>query len=239
MCHGIVREYCRKYDRVGLFADPRTYDSVAFMYHDIANLSVIRCDHLAAPRYLTEHAREYTEVKKIGYELLSKTSGIPLERQLYALAAVPFEKKWDNFHVERDRAREQSFVEKVAPKGAYAFLHEDPSRDYIIKRHLMNNALPVVEASATATATIFDYCGIIERAQEIHVIDSSFMFLVDCLSYDNPAQKLYVHRYARPNAEWTLPVLKKNWVIIGKSSQGRMRKIFISLKNKIRNRIAQ
>jgi hypothetical protein len=64
------------------------------------------------------------------------------------------------------------------------------------------------------TDNLFDFCDVIEKAEEIHVIDSSFMFLIDCLPYEAPNQKLFVHRYARPNAAWNLPILKKPWVIL-------------------------
>jgi hypothetical protein len=63
------------------------------------------------------------------------------------------------------------------------------------------------------TNNVFDYCTLIERAEEIHVVDSAFMFLVDNLSYSNPRQKLFVHRYARQNPPWNMPVLKKPWTI--------------------------
>ena len=60
---------------------------------------------------------------------------------------------------------------------------------------------------------------VIEKAAEIHVIDSSFLSLIDCLQYENKSQKLYFHKYAREygkqkNNEWVYPVLRKDWQII-------------------------
>jgi len=232
MCHGIVREYCRKYDTVALLASPHTYASIVFMYRDLRNLTILRCDHLAATKYIADHSSEYTEVIKLGYDLLNKESGVPLEEQLYALAGVPFEKKWESFYVSRDRAREQSLYEKIAPKGAYAFLHEDTRRGYKIKRRKISPHLILVEPDSALTENIFDYITLIEKATEIHVIDSSFMFLIDCLQYVNPHQRLFVHRYARPNPEWVLPILKKQWKILGVSTPSRSQKLLRLLKNK-------
>ena len=102
----------------------------------------------------------------------------------------------------------------MAPKKDYVFLHEDVSRKYIIKRDLINKDYSVFTPDIKFTNNIIDYCTIIEKAKEIHVIDSSFMFLIDCLQYNNPDQKLYIHRYTRENNEWQLPILKKDWHIL-------------------------
>lgn len=239
MCHGIVREYCKKYDAVAILASPHTYISVTFMYRDLRNLTVLRCDHLAATKYVADHSNEYTEIKKLGYDLLDKESGVPLEKQLYALAGVPFEKKWESFYVQRDQAREQTLHKKMAPLNAYAFLHEDSERGYEIKRRKISPQLTLVEPDPALTENIFDYGTLIEKAAEIHVIDSSFMFLTDCLQYDNPRQKLFVHRYARPNPEWVLPLLKKQWTILGVSTPSGTQKLLSSLKNKARSFLAK
>jgi hypothetical protein len=40
------------------------------------------------------------------------------------------------------------------------------------------------------------------------------MYLTDLLDYKNPNQKLFIHRYARPNTPWNMPELRKNWNIL-------------------------
>ncbi len=218
MCHGIVREYAKKYGRVGLLALPRNFASVNFMYRDISNLAVISATEAEAKEFVAENARAgglgFEEIKVIGFEHLDRTSGVPLQKQLYRIAEVTLSKTWDNFFVARDIARERALYEKVAPNGDYIFLHEDAPRNYRIERKLIDKKFKIVEPNEKLTDNIFDYCSVIEKAKEIHVIDSSFMFLIDCLAYNAPGQKLYVHRYARENEMWKLPVLKKNWKIL-------------------------
>ena len=53
-----------------------------------------------------------------------------------------------------------------------------------------------------------------EGGGEVRVVVWVFMFLAVLLAYDAPAQKLVVHRYARQNPPWNLPVLKKHWTIL-------------------------
>jgi len=218
ICHGIVREYCKKYDRVGIFCHPHNYQSVSFMYRDLKNLEIMQGSEKDAREFARQGGRgnkhAFDEMKIVGFENLDGNSGELFEKQFYRLAGVDFSKKWDSFFVERDREREEVLWEKVAPRGEYVFLHEDSPRNYRIERRMIDSRYPIVTANPKTASNAFDYCTVIERAKEIHVIDSSFMFLVDCLSYRNPDQKLYVHRYARENTAWKLPVLKKDWEIL-------------------------
>ncbi len=216
-CHGFVRDYCARYEAVTIFASPHTYESVRFMYRDLKNLTVLNVDHIAATRYFDTHASQFSIALKIGYDKLDKTSGATVEQQFYQQADVDFEKKWSNFYVERDRTREEAFEKKITSESHYLFLHEDAERRFSIDRARIISRLPIIEAAAEATDNAFDYCTIIEKAREIHVIDSSFMFLIDCLPYQSEDQTIYVHRYARPNPAWHLPTLRKKWIIVGDS----------------------
>jgi hypothetical protein len=216
MCNGIVREYCRQYDRVGIFCFPKNYPSVSFMYRDLPNLTI----HVVRS-YGEKYRRrvlallpfwkaQYDTVRVIG--TYDQESEVLFERQVYGMAGVPLAKKWDSFYVPRDTTREETLFAKIAPSGPYAFVHDDAR--YPINPARLPTHLPLVRPNSGLTDTIFDYGATVERAAEVHVIDSSFMFLVDCLPYTNPTQKLFVHRYARPNTPCQMPILKKPWNIL-------------------------
>lgn len=219
MCHGIVREYCKKYEKVAIFCLPHNFSSVSFMYRDLINLTILECDYDSPKKFLLQKTSQfdklnYDEIKIIGYQDLNKNSDTPLEMQFYQLAGVPFNKKWDSFYIKRDFEKERALFERVAPRGDYVFVHEDISRGFTINKELIGKDCAVLSADQGRTNNIIDYCTVIERAKEIHVIDSCFMFLIDFLPYNNPDQKLFIHRYSRENHEWLLPILKKDWHII-------------------------
>lgn len=221
MCHGIVREYCKKYEKVAIFSLPHNYVSVSFMFRDLKNLTIIQGDDAFAENFILLNASasgtdKCDQIKKVGFEYLNRRSDVSLEEQFYAIAGVDISKKWDSFFVQRDFAQEQALFEKTAPRGDYAFLHEDVERKFLISRKKIDKDLAIYIPDRALTENIFDYCTIIEKAKEIHVIDSSFMFLIDLLTYENPSQKLYIHRYARENAVWLLPILKKKWGVLTK-----------------------
>ncbi len=219
MCHGIIREYAKRYHKVGLFSHAHNYPSVAFMFRDLPNVTVIKGNDDFARAYIKENQEKngpekYDEVKTIGFENLDRTSGELLERQFYKTAGVDLHKIWTGFYVDRDFTKEKNLFQTSVPKTDYVFIHEDTPRKYLIKRELLNKNYAIFTPSAELAENFFDYCTIIEKAKEIHVIDSSFMFLIDCLEYTNPDQKLFVHRYSRENEQWKLPILKKNWHIL-------------------------
>lgn len=216
VCNGLVREQCKRYDRVGLFCFPNNETSVSFLYRDLKNfrLHVIR-SHKDAARFsfrnrFTWGDTHYDSILHVGS--FDIESGIKYERQMYKFAELPLEILWSSFSVERDGERERSLSQKMHAVGPYLFLHDDAR--YPINHKKISSTLPMLRPDTSLTDNIFDYCGVLEQAEEIHVMDSSFMFLVDCLSYTNPRQRLFVHRYARENMEWNLPVLKKDWQII-------------------------
>jgi len=217
ICNGLVREYCKRYARVGIFCIPRYRTSVSFMLRDVPNVELIMVkNHRRKQYYRALHAlhltkRHYDQV----LPLYNNTeTGVLAERQFYAYANIPHGKKWSSFYVERDSRREQELFERIVPSHPYVFVHDDAVYGSGIDPKKLPPHYAVVRADPKLTDNIFDYCWVIERAQEIHVVDSVFMFLTDLLQYNNPAQKLFVHRYARANPPWNLPVLKKQWTIL-------------------------
>lgn len=215
ICSGIVRAYADHYERVGLFCLPANAPSVSFLYRDLPQVTIhpIR-DHAERKRIrlltrLHLRAPHYDRIKTVAAP--DPESGVMFEKQLYNTAGVPLEKKWDNFYVERDQHRERALEDKYPPLKDFMFLHDD-SR-FPIDRARIAASLPIITPNLAYTDTLFDYCGLLMRAREIHVMDSSFMFLVDLLP-EVPGQQLFVHRYTRPNMAWNLPILKKAWNIL-------------------------
>lgn len=216
VCNGLVREQCRRYDRVGLYCFKRNEPSISFMYRDLKNLHLqVIYSQKEIRRFFFWYRLVLGDTRYdslLHVRIFDAETGVKYERQFYNSAGISLEALWNSFYVARDREREQSLAQKMHATGPYIFLHDDAR--YLIDSKKVSSSLPVMRPSTALTDNIFDYCGVLEHAEEIHVIDSSFMFLVDCLPYTNPHQRLFVHRYARDNMSWNLPILKKDWRII-------------------------
>lgn len=216
ICNGLVREYCTTYETVGIFCLKRNYPSVSFMYRDLSNLRIhvvrshterLRFRFFNAFRFGQNH---YDDMRAI--DAYDEESGIRFERQVYKKFGIPLEKKWDSFFVKRDTGREEATLKKAGVSEPYQFVHDD-SR-FPLDRARISQTLPVIEPTKELTNNVFDCCAAIERAAEIHVVDSSFIVLIDCLPYVNNAQRLYKHQYARATPASQSPMLKKSWTIL-------------------------
>ena len=189
------------------------------MYGDNPKITVIPVrDDNEAFKFIMNNRVKYSEVRVIGFNGLNPQSGMSFEKQFYHLAGVNFNKKWDNFHINRNLEKERNIKNNIIQTiDPYVFVHDDIQREMKIDESLLKDKL-VIRPASSYSNNIFDFCTLIQAASEVHVIDSCFMFLIDQLQYDAPGQKLFVHRYSRYNDDWLLPELRKNWKIILKSN---------------------
>ncbi len=211
--NGAIREYCKKYDNVGIFSIPKYHQFVSYMFRDLDNLHIELAPTNRSRRYFALKnffTRKYERIVNARDEDLE--TGILPELQFYKMLGVDHDKKWSSFFVEREPNREKRLLDTLTHGNPYIFIHDD-SR-YPINFSKITSARTRVSPKESLTNNVLDYCSLIEQADEIHVIDSSFMFLIDQLVYENPSQKLFVHRYSRPNPTFNLPILRKPWKIL-------------------------
>lgn len=138
------------------------------------------------------------QVKSIGVfgKRLSKTTRF--DEEMYLQAGVPFSQRSEGFSIVRNAAREEELFQLLGCQGAqYVFLHEDMSRGYKVDRKILPTGVMIIEAAVIGDFTIFDYIKVLENALEIHVIQSSFAALADCMLLE---QKKVAHLYARPDS---------------------------------------
>ncbi len=126
----------------------------------------------------------------------------PFDRAFYAFAGVPFDAKWDLFHIP------ESNTELPPPDYRYALLHEDRARGFAIDRSRIKDIL-IHSVTPGKTPRISDWRHWIANAAEVHVIDSSVMHLAELLPTNG---KLFYHKYARPNAADDA-IFRKAWTV--------------------------
>jgi hypothetical protein len=114
-------------------------------------------------------------------------TGWDFTQSFYEHAQVPYEARWDKCPI---REAAKGFADHGC--GAKVFIHDDPQRGFNIRRNGILDAC--VAGRETIGSSMLTYAETIESADEVHVIDSSFFWLVNAL---NPKGKLYLHCYAR------------------------------------------
>ena len=207
ICNAIVRHYNEKYNGVRLFCKINNIATVSFMYRDISNIELIAVNN-------DDDVRNYIQKFQIPLKIIgfNNWGTETFDETFYLMAGIPFNKRWDSFHIDRNYENEQKIIEhyKVVNKS-FIFVHDDESRGYKINNNFLNNKI-VVRPIIGVTTNICDYLGIIEMAEEIHCIDSSFRCMIDSI-FINKVNK-YFHYYARKPPLWETPK-SKNWVTYG------------------------
>jgi hypothetical protein len=123
----------------------------------------------------------------------------------YAMAGVPFRKKWD-LKYERDLDREQQLFDSLNIDGPYVCVHGEGS-DAQLPVHVPtqvardHRVIPIDERSDS----IFDWRLTLERASHLYLIDSCFANLVEQLNL--PGEKTFLFR----SQATASPVLRNKW----------------------------
>lgn len=115
----------------------------------------------------------------------------------YQLANVPYEARWILSHFERDYQREQNLFDVCIPQpyvSNYVFVHDKIEESQVVPCEELNNLTHLykyhpnrdISKNATWTGVQRDYvlpefATLLERATEIHVVDSSFFCLCQLL----------------------------------------------------------
>ena len=201
--NGLVRHFAQK-DDVTIFVKNSHEWSVAFMYRDLgARVRIIKLekDDGEMLTYVQSHPIECGKVLALGAHSMS---GADFQSLLYNpytswLCAFYFQAglnpntMYRKFKVDRDRSKEFP-----APDEPYVFVHDDEQRGRVIN---VDTKLKVVRPKVSKFIgngafeddgfNIFDYMTIIEHAQERHMMNSSYSWLVELFNIGDKGSNFF------------------------------------------------
>jgi hypothetical protein len=142
---------------------------------------------------------------------------LKFDQYKYQTAGVPFVKKWTlGSCIERSNRGELALQDRLEAAGydlrkPYAVCHLTGSSARVDQSiiNFIDTAVRIINVDLYKTASIFDWVGVLERAQAIICLDSVFANMVDQLNINGP--RLYWIR----RSGWDLtPVLGQSWTIV-------------------------
>jgi hypothetical protein len=184
-CNGMVRYIAEHagHEKVAVFSKSNYFSMIDYMYRDTDSIEVIEISK----------DNEYADVKRIadGSRLLvvghqfypGKEAELSRNKNcwefFYEQIQIPYSVRYNSFHVERDPEEEERVFNKLNPDNEpYIFIHEDAARGFLLDRdYFIDKDLKVIENDVTEN--IFHFTKILEEAQEIHCMESSFKTLID------------------------------------------------------------
>jgi hypothetical protein len=124
----------------------------------------------------------------------------------YELAGVPISES-HNLQYNRDEKKEQELFEAVVsdPSLPFALVHDRSDFTSVAD---IDTDLTIVPFVPVGDFTILHWRKVIERATEIHCIDSSLLNFVDRIPSD---ADLYYHPYTRQQMPSIFTIIRKPW----------------------------
>jgi len=201
-CNAIYRHFAKKNDLIHVFVKTRNAKNVKYMLRDLKNVDFIQGvgdQDEFVKQYLDIH--RYIPLLKIGFDYLNKKTDKKFVDLFYEQIDLSPEERFKGFYLERDMEAEKRLCKILNPTGEpYIFVHHDTSRGHMMNfNYFKNKNIKVIESNYKfddiKEYLLFHYLKLIEEAEEIHVMESSFSPLIDC--YIKNKQNVYLHKYLR------------------------------------------
>ncbi len=258
LCNGLIRYLLKKKykkNKIFIFCRSRNLKSVNFMYRDEKRIKIIPFneslklnDEKLLAKYEIDKVRNIIEkIKlkkkinfiKIGFENYhriketnpDKSFPWPCDIVFYKQFNIPFKYRFLNSYWKRDKKSEKKLFKKlVGINQPYAFVHDDKDRNFIIDEKNINPNLKIIRNDKKEL--IFNFGLILERAKEIHIMESSFRQIIEVLNTKN--KKLYL--YKGRGGEHSIELFnRKKKIWIGTSKKWKIIKKNIDLNKKKKN----
>jgi hypothetical protein len=198
ICNGLVRYFHKEHNGCKLFCYPHNKKNVEYMYRDLNNfeLVIINSD-FEADSYIAQNG--LSDTIKVGFDRLPEfMPPSTFDVAFYQIANLDFSIRLSYFHIERDLKREEELLERLNPTGdKFIFIHDDASRGFKIdESRIESNYKKIYNDNSIL---LFDYITLLDKAEEVHVMQSSFKDLIN--SYDLRNTKFFLHEYVRNYSE--------------------------------------
>ena len=224
ICAGMIPKLLEKYDHVFYPTKIRNFGSMVRLFDHVDDVSFpkVKDDTEISPDSRITIPVD-TEFLRTGFWTNYGVTQIaanhkPFLKVIYEQTGLDPETSWSHFPLRRDDSEENALREKLnlEKDERYIFAHTDsPHPDSQLTHEERPDLFPkdvrVIRPNPEISQTIFEYCSVIENAEEVHCIDSSFALLADRLDLSKVKRKS-IHRYARIESQkMSETTYKQDW----------------------------
>jgi len=176
ICNGLVNHLAEQHELVYLACKRRYEPTVACLYSEQPRVEVFGVDDEDTD-VAAFAARVGVPVVRVGFERCVPER---FDRSFYEQLAIPFEYRYSKFRLPAHVPGEDDLFDLLAPTGAYAVIHQEKS--YGPYRLRIATTLPRVEIRNGRFENLLRYRKLLQRAAEIHCINSSVIHLASGIS---------------------------------------------------------
>lgn len=193
VCNGMIREFNKQYDIITYVKKPYV-SSVRHMFRDLEQTVEIVPVENDIDAWNKQH---HTTIRSGNFYGPNWDCGNIWCESFYINVGLHPNTLRDEFFYVRSRDDEEKFYRRVVEHlgtDKYIVVHEDLSR---YEPLTIQTTLPIVRIGRgqfpVESENIFDYCTVIEKAEEYHGFDSSFAWIVELLKL-RPKHTTFMHR---------------------------------------------
>ena len=215
ICNGMVNYLSSIFSEIYIPVKEKNYDNVLYLYKDIKPVIPFSIKRVNAETEKIEiedfSKKNNLEILKVGFDKISK----PFNLGFYKQIGIPYSYSFDYFsipnNVKAQNLLSKSMKEHFNIKNDYTLIHNESSMGDLDLDLKLNFKPIYIKRDLDPYKNIFLYRDLIENANEIHCIDSSFLHLVERL---NTNSKLFFHNAKKIGVKGEKVELLKDWNVV-------------------------
>ena len=200
ICIGLVKALSRRNPQKKFYFAclEQNFHSIAWAFQDVFNVFPILVRNGREARQLAHFL--HIDYWPIG---ISKVDILCFDESFYHQHQVPFELRWDLGRTPSGPYSETLFT-KLNPTGEPYILVCGTGSHGVESNLSIDNPehLKIIEVHP-ATHNIFDWTILLERASQIHTIDTGFIHFIESTLLPTTSQALFFHRVRNSNTEFS------------------------------------
>jgi hypothetical protein len=209
ICNGLSRALAENED-ITIFAYEHNFKNVSFMYKDNKKIN-ITClpQEEYDPNFIIKKYSKYDGF--INASMYSQTKVINCENWdeiFYQLTNVPFQNSWNKFYYTRNMDHENELFNKLNPNNKKIAIIHPRASDNVNRIDYSKIHKDLVQIEIDKQYSFFDYGLLIEKAEEVHCVNSSFLHFADRIQTNG---KLFFHKNYKIRGLDNFS-LKKEWL---------------------------
>ena len=205
-CNAMIRIFLEEYefDSVNVFAKEKYFDMIKYMYRDESNINIIKVPNEDEYNYISNFISENDIINfiKVGHDYYpwgqEEKLGMGCAEIFYSQMDIPYERRFDDFYYERDEKEEKRLYEKLNPDNEeYIFVHDDATRGFEIPIEELEHIAETKDIKIIRndiTENLFHFGMVLEKAKQIHCMESAFRSLVEIL---DTTDELFFHNFRK------------------------------------------
>lgn len=181
ICNGLVNYIANNNDNITLICKKRNYATVKSLYIE----SKIKIHAIDAHNEIQETlnyslSNNNEKILFIGFQ---NCNPLDWDRSFYKQVNIDFSERYNSFRLPK------KLPDQLTINSPYIFIHNQSS-DKVFDLKKIKSSLPKFIVEKKQTNNLLSYINLINGAEEVHCIDSSFYHLIDSMDKKN---NLYYH----------------------------------------------